>query len=180
MGHEVSLPRDRNNSLRSFSIKSLKKQENSSRPSYAFRISTDNSQVQQLNINNASEEELMTLSGINREMAKDIIDHRKVIGRFKKVEDLALVKGIGATKMQQLRPEISVSNRKMHSRTSSRAPSYDSLHSHESRSTYRSNKVINVNTATIFDLQSIDGITQEIAAAIVYFRSKKGNFKNVC
>lgn len=181
MGHNMSLPKGRKNSMRSsFSLKSVRKSRSNSRPSYTFRMNENSSQIHHVNINSASEEELMTLNGVNREMARNIIEHRKIIGRFKKVEDLVLVKGVGATKMQELRLEISVSNRKLQSRASSRAPSYDSLNSHESRSTYRSNKVLNVNRATIFDLQGIEGITQEIAASIVHYRSKKGNFKNVC
>lgn len=180
MGQEQSLPKARRNSLRSFSFKSLRRSKSTTHPSYTFRMNDNVCPVNQLNINIANEEELMTLTGVTRELAKNIVEHRKIIGRFKKVEDLALVKGIGATKMQRLRPEISVSNRKLHSRSSSRAPSYDSINSYESRSTCRSNKPLNLNRATIFDLQAVGGISQEIAAAIVQYRHKKGTFKKVC
>lgn len=179
MGQEVSTNKGRKHSLRSFPLKSFRSTRSISRPSYTFRMSDTNSQVHRVNMNLANEEELMTLKGITREMAKNIIAHRKIIGRFKKVEDLALVKGIGATKMQELKSEITVSNRLV-SRNSSRAPSYDSINSYESRSTYKSSKVLNINNASIFDLQTIDGITQEIAASIVHYRNKKGHFKKVC
>lgn len=180
MGHEQSLPKARRTSLRSFSIKSMKKSKRNSHPSFTFRMCETIGQMYQLNINSANEEELMTLPGVTRELAKNIIEHRKIIGRFKKVEDLALVTGIGATKMRELQPEISVSNRRLHSQTSSRVPSYDSINSHESRGTSKSNKLLNINKATIFDLQTIDGISQEIAAALVHYRLKHGNFKKVC
>lgn len=54
----------------------------------------------------------MTLPGITRGIARNIIDYRNVIGRFNKVEDLALVSGIGADKLDEIRPEICVSRRR--------------------------------------------------------------------
>lgn len=69
-------------------------------------------QVDQLNVNTASEEELMTLPGITRNIAQNIVEYRQAIDRFKKVEDLALVSGIGADKLDLIRPEICVSRRK--------------------------------------------------------------------
>lgn len=179
MGQEQSLPKVRRTSLRSFPIKSLRKSLSISRPSFTFRMNGTVCQTYQLNINSANEEELMTLPGITRELAKNIVEHRRIIGRFKKVEDLALVTGIGASKMQQLRPEISVSHRRLHSTSSSRAPSCDSLNSHESKSTCKSYKLININKASIFDLQMVEGISQELAAAIINYRLKKGEFKKV-
>jgi transcriptional accessory protein Tex/SPT6 len=42
-------------------------------------------QVDQLNVNTASEEELMTLPGITRTIAQNIVEYRQAIGTFKKV-----------------------------------------------------------------------------------------------
>lgn len=53
-----------------------------------------------LNINSATEEELMTLPGVTRCIARNIVDYRQAIGGFKKVEDLALVSGVGASRLQ--------------------------------------------------------------------------------
>lgn len=51
----------------------------------------------------------MTLPGINRRIAQSIVDHRNAIGgRFQRVDDLALVSGIGAEKLEQIRPEICI------------------------------------------------------------------------
>lgn len=68
-------------------------------------------QIVMLDINSASEEELMTLTGITRLIAHEIIEHRNAIGAFKKVEDLALVSGVGAAKLQAIKPEICVSRK---------------------------------------------------------------------
>jgi len=55
---------------------------------------------------------LMTLPGITRTIAQNIIEYRQAIGRFKKVEYLAVVSGIGAKKLDIIKPEICVSRRK--------------------------------------------------------------------
>lgn len=61
-----------------------------------------------LNVNCATEEELMTLPGVSRHLARNIVDYRQAIGGFKKVEDLALVSGVGASRLQVFRSEITV------------------------------------------------------------------------
>ena len=65
-----------------------------------------------LNINLAGEEELMTLPGINRNTARNIVQYRKEIGgRFRRIEDLVLVTGIGGDKFEILKQEITVGSR---------------------------------------------------------------------
>jgi len=61
-----------------------------------------------LDINAATAEELMTLPGINRPTATSIIDYRRQIGFFRKIEDMALVPGVGATRFGHVRAEICV------------------------------------------------------------------------
>lgn len=51
----------------------------------------------------------MTLPGINRQIATSIVDHRYAIGgRFQRVDDLALVSGIGAERLEKIRPEVCI------------------------------------------------------------------------
>lgn len=175
MGHNVSLPRGRRKSLRSF----VKKPNAKHILSHTFTVCENDDHIELLNINIATEEELMTLPGVNREIAKNIVDHRKAIGRYRKIEDIAVVRGVGAHKLNLIKPEICVSSRRYQSTTSSRAPSYDSLKSTDSKITNRSNRLININKASVFELQSIPGITQEIAAGIIILRNKKGRFKKL-
>ncbi|XP_030757964.1 endonuclease/exonuclease/phosphatase family domain-containing protein 1-like [Sitophilus oryzae] len=175
MGQNASLPKGRRKSLRSFVRKSISKRN----LSHTFTVPGNNDFIELLNINLATEEDLMTLPGINREIAKNIVNHRKAIGRYRRVEDLALVKGVGADKFEKIRFEVCVTTRRNFSCSSSRAHSYDSLKSTDSRMTSKSNKLINVNKASVFDLQSIPGITQEIAASIIIYRNKKGSFSKM-
>jgi len=53
----------------------------------------------------------MTLSGISRPVAHEIIEHRNAIGGFKKIEDLALVSGVGAARLQLIKPEVCVTKK---------------------------------------------------------------------
>lgn len=125
---------------------------------------------ERLNINTATEEELMTLPGVNRLVAQNIVEYRDCIGGFKKVEDLALVSGVGATKLEAIKLEICVS-----SRTSSSQHSPSSLR----KDLDQSCTGININTATPAQLMSIKGITEKIAKNIVAFRSEHGPFKTI-
>ncbi|XP_036421896.1 endonuclease/exonuclease/phosphatase family domain-containing protein 1 isoform X2 [Colossoma macropomum] len=68
-------------------------------------------QHQCLDINSCTEEELMTLPGVTRALARNIVQHRARIGGFRRVEDLALVSGVGAARLQLVKPEICVSSK---------------------------------------------------------------------
>lgn len=141
-----------------------------------------------LNINIASEEELMTLPGITRDVARNIVNYRHAIGSFKKIEDLALVSGIGAIKLQQIRGEITTSNRFQYLKKNDSSSCQTSLSEEQSLDSFFSGesgrmkpffKVINVNTSNVFQLMSIQGVTQELAANIVDYRDRKGSFKTL-
>uniref|UniRef100_A0A8C6UIL3 Endonuclease/exonuclease/phosphatase family domain-containing protein 1 n=1 Tax=Neogobius melanostomus TaxID=47308 RepID=A0A8C6UIL3_9GOBI len=126
---------------------------------------------ERLNINTATEEELMTLPGVNRLVAQNIVEYRDCIGGFKKVEDLALVSGVGATKLEAIKLEICVS-----SRTSSSQHSPSSIRKDWD---YQSCNGLNINTATPAQLMSVKGITEKTAKNIIAFRAENGPFKTI-
>uniref|UniRef100_UPI00398EE732 endonuclease/exonuclease/phosphatase family domain-containing protein 1 isoform X2 n=1 Tax=Pristiophorus japonicus TaxID=55135 RepID=UPI00398EE732 len=131
---------------------------------------------ERLNINTATEEELMTLPGVNRMVAQNIVEYRECIGGFKKVEDLALVSGIGAAKLEQVKLEICVASSKsvgsaQHSPTSMRKDPYSETPS--------STRRININAATMAQLMSVRGISDKIARGIVSYRKERGPFETV-
>lgn len=128
---------------------------------------------ERLNINTATEEELMTLPGVTRMVAQNIVEYREYIGGFKKVEDLALVSGVGAAKLEQVKFEICVS-----SKGNSAQHSPSSLRKDQNLDHLSATK-ININTATPAQLMSIRGITEKIAHSIVEYRKEHGPFKSI-
>lgn len=73
---------------------------------------TDNSsntvQNKQVSLNNASKEELMSLSGIGESKADLIIEYRNANGGFKSVEELKNIKGIGDSILEKIKDNITL------------------------------------------------------------------------
>lgn len=61
-----------------------------------------------ININKATQTELETLAGIGPSTAMKIIEYRKQNGKFKKIEDLMEVPGIGEAKFESIKNNISI------------------------------------------------------------------------
>ncbi|HXE74072.1 MAG TPA: helix-hairpin-helix domain-containing protein [Candidatus Xenobia bacterium] len=60
------------------------------------------------NINTATVEDLAKLPGIGEVIAKRIVSHREKSGKFRKVEELLVIRGISKKKLEKLRPLITV------------------------------------------------------------------------
>lgn len=61
-----------------------------------------------ININKASVEDLMKLSGIGESKAKNIIEYRDSIGGFKDINDIKNVKGIGDSIFDKIKDHITI------------------------------------------------------------------------
>jgi competence protein ComEA len=61
-----------------------------------------------INLNTATESELETLTGIGVSTAKKIIDYRKKNGKFKSIEEIKNVSGIGDAKYAAIKEDITV------------------------------------------------------------------------
>ena len=62
-----------------------------------------------VNLNQASEDELMQLPGVGPSKAAAIVAWRKKHGAFKRVDDLTRVKGFGRKTLTKLKPYLAVS-----------------------------------------------------------------------
>lgn len=69
---------------------------------------TEAAATEKININTATEEELMTLPGIGEVRARAIIAYRTQIGAFVSVEQLTDVDGIGEKTLEKIRDRITV------------------------------------------------------------------------
>lgn len=61
-----------------------------------------------ININKATKEELMTLTGIGESKAEDIITYRKENGPFQSIEDMKQIRGIKDGVLNKIKDEITV------------------------------------------------------------------------
>ncbi len=61
-----------------------------------------------INLNTATEADLQTISGIGAKRAADIIAYREENGKFKSIDDLKSVSGIGDKTLENLRPHVTV------------------------------------------------------------------------
>ena len=64
--------------------------------------------AQPINLNTATIAQLETLPGIGPNTAKSIIDFRNRSGPFQRIEDLLAIKGISKSKLEKLRPYVTV------------------------------------------------------------------------
>jgi len=61
-----------------------------------------------ININRATEDDLLLIPGIGEKTAQKILEFRKRIGRFNKIEELAKIKGIKEKKLSKFRKYLFV------------------------------------------------------------------------
>ena len=62
----------------------------------------------QININTASEKELQELPGVGPATSARIIEYRETNGPFQKIEDIKKVRGIGDTKFEKLKDQVTI------------------------------------------------------------------------
>ena len=83
--------------------------EKSSTTSNATKASTASTKsTEKININSATQTELETLPGIGSSTALKIINYRKENGKFKTIEEIKNVKGIGEAKYEKIKELIKV------------------------------------------------------------------------
>ncbi|MCL1935541.1 MAG: ComEA family DNA-binding protein, partial [Defluviitaleaceae bacterium] len=110
-----------------------------------------------ININTASVAELQALPGIGTTLANRIVEYRNTHGNFTSTSGLMNVQGIGQNLYNNIRFAITVS--------STQGTNNTDVHS-----------LININTATVQELQTLPGIGTTLANRIVEYRNIHGNF----
>ncbi len=126
-----------------------------------------------LDINFATYDELVTLSGIGDDKAKNIISHRKAKGYFYSIEEIMLVDGIGQKTFDGIKSKIIVDVKKLPPKQQTTTITSTTTAPVITTVEIPLNSV-NVNTATFEELMKIPGIKDYTAKAIIYYRSHEG------
>ena len=74
----------------------------------SMQIQDTNTKQDVININTATQEELDSLPGIGPSTATKILDYRKQNGKFKAIEEIKEVSGIGESKYEKIKDQITV------------------------------------------------------------------------
>lgn len=109
--------------------------------------------IARIELNTATEEELMTIRGIGEFFAKNIVKKRNELGGFRKAEQLMEVWKFDQEKLDAIAPFITVDPQLV--------------------------KLININTATAEELKKHPYFTWNIANSIVKMRTQIGSYQKV-
>jgi competence ComEA-like helix-hairpin-helix protein len=117
-----------------------------------------------INLNNASEDELLMLPGINRQLAQNILQYRQLNNGFKQIDELLYVTGIHNDLFEHIRFDISIES------SSSQLSNNNNNNQQE---------LINLNSATYNQLCQIPDLTPILITRIIRRRERKGTFRFV-
>ncbi len=115
-----------------------------------------------LNINRATVDQLESLPGIGPARATAIIEYRESIGEFESVDKLTGISGIGPAILETLRESVTVGE----------GPEKETL-------PVKQPETIQLNEATVRQLQELPGIGPVTARNIIDYRNNRGGFATV-
>lgn len=119
-----------------------------------------------LDMNTATVEQLAALRGVGQTLAQAIIDYREENGFFRSVDDLDKVPGIGPSLLADIRPFVMVDESFVQALPIlTFTPTNTPL-------------LLNINTATLEELEALPGIGQVAAQAIIDYREENGDYSN--
>lgn len=121
-----------------------------------------------VDVNTATEQELMTLPGVGPARAQAIIQHREQHGPFRSLDDLDAVPGIGPATLRGLQGAVTFG---ASGEVAAPVPAPPDAAA--------STTALDINTATVEQLQTLPGIGRARAQAIVDERTQNGPFTSV-
>ncbi len=140
---------------------------------------TEPAAVDLIDLNVADQQELAQVPGVGPKLAEAIIDHRRLHGSFKSVEELKNVRGVGPVTFERIRGQFRVGPlpRSLTADTPASPNPQPPAPAPAPRSASGSKKIqpgeppINVNTATADELMRLPGIGPVMAQNIITSRT---------
>jgi competence protein ComEA len=129
-----------------------------------------------IDLNRATKSELMQIPGVGPQLAERIVGFRDTNGPFGRVEDLSAVHGIGDATLNKLRPWVSVSPGETEVSPQTEPDRLTRKPAPSGSGSKKPGAVagpINVNTASVAELQTLPGIGPVLAQRIVTEREKR-------
>ena len=117
-----------------------------------------------VNLNTVDFGTLSHVRGVGISLAHNIIDYREAVGGFSSVSELMNVNGIDKELYDSIKEYFYIGDYDLSSDDAPTLPVYAK---------------ININTATVRELMRLDGIGEQLARAIVEYRSEKGDFVSI-
>jgi competence protein ComEA len=74
----------------------------------AEQSSTQKVSAEKVNLNTATAEQLEALPGIGPVAAKNILEYRKKVGKFNRIEEVINVKGVGEKKFLKIKDRLTI------------------------------------------------------------------------
>lgn len=122
-----------------------------------------------VDLNRADRTELMQVPGVGPERADAILAHRTASGPFGKVDDLDAVHGIGVKTLEKVRPFVTAGEMSVEKLERKPPPTASS----GSGKIKTGEPPIDVNTASLAELQRLPGVGPVMAQKIIEYREAK-------
>jgi competence protein ComEA len=127
-----------------------------------------------ININTANLSELNKLNGVGDVTAKKIIEYREKNGPFKTIDDVSKVTGVGPKTFEKFKSQITIDGSTKAPEITTPTPSKD-----PAPVAVSSSNKININTASIAELNKLNGVGDVTAKRIIEYRDANGPFKSI-
>lgn len=146
----------------------------SAEPSFASRV----------DVNSASAADLQAVRGIGPAIAERIVAYRAQNGPFQTVDDLDAVRGIGPTNLEAMRSALTVGYVAPRVRAGggvagAALPDTSPTEPTPTPEAAPAGSLINLNTATAEQLESLNGIGEVLAGRIIAYRTENGPFRSL-